>query len=180
MEAKRPLDKRLVAVIVGLVLIIIAMACFLLFRPEPTTIDDGDTPRVGYASEAHVMLDQDSLQAAMDEAMAKAKDGYVALLYENDAFSKNGTDFDCYIVNSTANRYDMFLTIFADDGLTDQVYLSGLVRPGSGFEQITLDRALEPGDHTVNVVVTQVDTDENGAQVIKNQVAHTMDFHVTE
>lgn len=180
MEAKRPLDKRLIAVIVGLVLIIIAMACFLLFRSEPTTIDDGDTPRVGYASEAHVMLDQNSLQAAMDEALAKAQDGYVALLYENDAFSKNGTDFDCYIVNSTANKYDMFLTIFADAELTDQVYLSGLVRPGSGFEQISLSRALEPGDHTVNVVVTQVDTDENGAQVIKNQVAHTMDFHVTE
>lgn len=180
MEAKRPLDKRLIAVIVGLVLIIMVMAFFLLFRQEPTTISDGDTPRVGYATDAKVMLDQDSLQAAMDEAMEKAKDGYVALLYENDAFSKNGTDFDCYIVNSAANKYDMFLTIFADDELTDQVYLSGLVRPGSGFEQITLDRALEPGNHTVNVVVTQVDADENGAQVIKNQVAHTMDFHVTE
>lgn len=180
MEAKRPLDKRLIAVIVGLVLIIMAMGFFLLFRQEPTSIADGDTPRVGYATDAKVMLDQDSLQAAMDEAMAKAQDGYVALLYENDAFSKNGTDFDCYIVNSAANKYDMFLTIYADDGLTDQVFLSGLVRPGSGFEQITLDRALEPGNHTVNVVVTQVDTDENGVQVIKNQVAHTMDFHVTE
>lgn len=180
MEAKRPLDKRLIAVIVGLVLIIMAMGFFLLFRQEPTSIADGDTPRVGYATDAKVMLDQDSLQAAMDEAMAKAQDGYVALLYENDAFSKNGTDFDCYIVNSVANKYDMFLTIYADDGLTDQVFLSGLVRPGSGFEQITLDRALEPGNHTVNVVVTQVDTDENGVQVIKNQVAHTMDFHVTE
>ena len=52
--------------------------------------------------------------------------------------------------------------------------------PGSGFESITLDRALEAGDHTVNVVVTQVDTDENGAQVIKNQVAHTMEFHVSQ
>lgn len=180
MESKRPLDRRLIAVIVGLVLIIMAMAFFLLFRQEPTTIDDGDTPRVGYATDAKVMLDQNSLQAAMDEAMEKTKDGYVALLYENDAFSKNGTDFDCYIVNSAANKHDMFLTIYADDALTDQVYLSGLVPPGSGFEQITLDRALEPGNHTLNVVVTQVDNNENGAQVIKNQVAHTMDFHVTE
>lgn len=179
METKRPLDKRLIAVIVGLVLIIMAMAFFLLFRRETADISDGDTPRIGYASEATVMLDQDSLQAAMNEAMEKAKDGYVALLYENDAFSKNGIDFDCYIVNSTANKYDMFLTIYADAELTDQVYLSGLVRPGSGFKQITLDRALEPGNHTVNVVVTLVDTDESGAQVIKSQVAHSMDFHVS-
>lgn len=175
MENKKPLDKRLIAVIVGLMLIIMAMAFFLLFRQEPTTINEGDTPRVGYAAEAHVMLDQESLQAAMDEAMAK--DNEVALLYKNNAYSENGKDFECYIVNSGANKYDMFLTIFADTEMTDQVYLSGLVPPGSGFEQITLDRALEPGTHEVIVAVTQV-ADEDGQQVIKNQVMHTMEFHV--
>lgn len=180
MENKRPLDKRLIVVIVGLIVVIMVMAFFLLFRQESTTIDDGDTPRIGYATEATVMLDQDSLQAAMDAAMENAKDGNVALLYKNNAFSKNGTDFECYIVNSAANKYDMFLTIFADAEMTDQIFLSGLIPPGSGFENITLDRALEPGDHTVAVAVTQVDTDENGNQVIKHQVAHTMEFHVTQ
>ncbi len=176
MENKKSLDKRLIVVIVGLIAVIVVMALFLLFRQAP----DGDTSRVGYATEATVMLDQNSLQAAMDEAMENAKDGNVALLYRNDAYSENGTDFTCYIVNSNSNKYDMFLTIYADEALTDQVFLSGLVPPGSGFEQITLDRALDPGDHTAYVVLTQVDTDEDGAQVIKNQVAHTMDFHVTE
>ena len=181
MENKKPLDKRLVAVIVGLVLIIMAMAFFLLFRKDdPATINDGDTPRIGYATEAKVMLDQNSLQAAMDEAMKNAQDGNVALRYKNNAYSTNGTDFECFIVNSASNKYDMFLTIYADAEMTDQVFLSGLVPPGSGFENITLDKALDPGDHEVVVVVTQVDTDENGEQVIKHQVAHTMDFHVTE
>lgn len=179
-ENKRPLDKRLIAVIVGLVLIIMAMAFFLLFRQEPTSIADGDTPRVGYATDAKVMLDQDSLQAAMDEAMENARDGNVALRYKNNAYSTNGTDFECFIVNSASNKYDMFLTIYADAEMTDQIFLSGLVPPGSGFENITLDHALEPGSHEVTVVLTQVDTDENGAQVIKHQVAHTMDFHVEQ
>lgn len=178
MEKQRPLDKRLIAVIVGLVLIIAVLGFYLLF--QRTTLNDGDIPRVGYATEATVMLDQNALQMAMDEAMAKAKDGNVALLYKNNAFSENGVDFTCYIVNSPANKYDMYLTIYANPELTDQIFLSGLVPVGSGFEQISLDRALEPGDHTVNVVVTQVDTDEDGAQVIKNQVAHTMEFHVAQ
>lgn len=180
MEAKKPLDKRLIAVIVGLVVIIMAMAFFLLFRQEPATVDDGDTPRVGYATDAKVMLDQDSLQAAMDAAMENAQDGNVSLLYKNNAYSTNGTDFECYIVNSASNKYDMFLTIYTDATMTDQLFLSGLVAPGSGFENITLDHALEPGDHEVVVAVTQVDNDENGQQVIKNQVMHTMDFHVTQ
>ena len=41
-------------------------------------------------------------------------------------------------------------------------------------------RPLDEGDHTVYVSLTQVDIDENGQQVIKNQVMHTMDFHVGE
>lgn len=139
-----------------------------------------DAPAIGYSADAKVMLDQNSLQAAFDEAMKNAAEGNVGLKYRNDAHSKNGTDFECYIVNSESNVYDMFLTIFADQELTDQVFLSGLVPPGSGFENITLEHALEKGDHTVYVVLTQVDTsEETGEQVIKNQITHTMDFHVT-
>lgn len=180
MEGKKPLDKRLIAVIVGLVVVIMVMACFLLFRKESTPIADGDTPRIGYASEATVMLDQDALQAAVDEAQKNAENGNVALEYQNEAFSSDGKTFFCYIVNAPENLYDMFLTIFADSELTDQIYLSGLVPPGSGFEEITLDHALDAGDHTVYVAVTQVDTDkETGEQVIKNQVIHTIVFHVT-
>lgn len=178
MENKKPLDKRLIVVIVGLIAVIMVMAFFLLFRREPATVENSGGPRIDYETDAHVMLSQDDLQAAMDAAMAR--DNEVALRYKNNAYSTNGTDFECYIVNSPANKYDMFLTIYADAAMTDQIFLSGLVPPGNGFEAITLDHALEPGDHEVVVALTQVDTDENGEQVIKNQVMHTMDFHVTQ
>ena len=57
---------------------------------ENSYSDDGI---IGYATEAKVMLDQDSLQAAMDEAMANARDGNVGLMYKNDAFSDDGVNF---------------------------------------------------------------------------------------
>lgn len=141
---------------------------------------DGDSsePTIGYAMDATVLTDQDSLQAAVDEAQENAKNGMVALQYQNEAFSSDGKTFSCHIANAPSNLYDMFLTIFADAELTDQIFLSGLVPPGSGFEEITLDHALEPGDHTVYVAVTQVDTDDDGTQVMKNQVMHTIRFHV--
>lgn len=141
---------------------------------------DSDDSRIGYATEATVMLDQDSLQAAMDQAMQNAKDGNISLLYKNNAYSEDGVNFSCYIVNSAQNSYDMFVTIFADAALEDQLFLSGLVRPGEGFESIELERALDPGDHTVYVALTQVKENEDGEQVIHNQVVHTMDFHVTQ
>lgn len=180
MESKKPLDKRLIAVIVAAVVIVALLitVIVLLTRPKQDVVDD-NTPRISYASEATVMTDQDALQAAVDEALKNAEDGNVALEYQNEAFSNDGSTFSCYIANAPENLYDMFLTIYADSGLTDQIYLSGLVPPGSGFEEITLDHPLDKGDHTVYVAVTQVETDEEtGEQAIKNQVMHTIVFHV--
>lgn len=176
MEKQKPLDKRMIAVIIGLVLVIAVMGFFLFFRNNEGSADDNG--RIGYATEARVMLDQDSLQAAADEAQKNAREGNVALQYQNDAFSTDGKTFSCHIANAPANLYDMFLTIYADAALTDQIFLTGLVPPGSGFEEITLDHELEPGDHTVYVAVTQVTTGDNGEQTIKNQVVHTIEFHV--
>ena len=180
-ENKKGLSNKVIIIAAAVIIaLLMAVVVLLLTRPAPTDIGDEGVPKIGYATEATVLLDQDSLQAAMDEAMANAKDGNIGLYYQNDATSNDGTNFDCFIGNSSSNVYDMFLTIYADAELTDQIFLSGLVPPGSGFESITLDHALDPGVHTVYVALTQVDTDEEtGEQVLKNQVMHTMDFHVS-
>lgn len=178
-ESKKPAspsNKAVIIIAAIVVVIALAIAVFALTRGG----GDSSGNAIGYATDAKVLLDQDSLQAAVDEAQENAKNGMVALQYQNDAFSSDGKTFSCYIANSPSNLYDMFLTIYADAALEDQLFLSGLVPPGSGFEEITLDRQLEPGDHTVYVAVTQVDTAEDGSQVIKNQVMHTIEFHVTE
>lgn len=171
-----PPNKRLIIALIAVVIVAVAAVVVVL-----TGRDDSEKGlTIDYATDATVMLDQQSIQAAMDAAMENAKEGRIGLSYRNDAYSKNGIDFDCHIANSVANRYDMFLTIFADAEMTDQIYLSGLVPPGSGFTHITLDHELDPGDHTVYVVLSQVTTNEDGEQVLCHQVAHTMDFHVTK
>jgi hypothetical protein len=166
-----------VLIVAAAVVVVAAVAAVAVVL---THQDQSNDLGIGYASEAKVLLDQDSLQAAMDKAMANAREGNIALLYKDNAYSTNGTDFDCYIVNSANNAYDMFLTIFADQEMTDELYLSQLVPPGSGFEKITLEHPLDEGDHTVYVALTQVETDEEtGEQSVHKQVVHTMDFHVT-
>ena len=173
---KKSSTKIIIAVVVVLVVAIVAAAAVIITLNQKAD----NSPRIGYSTEAKVMLDKDSLQAAMDEAMKNAEEGRIGLRYQNDAFSNDGVNFECVIANSSSNIYDMFLTIYADAELTDQIFLSELVPPGSGFENITLEHALDPVDHTVYVALTQVKTDENGEQVIHNQVMHTMDFHVTQ
>ena len=172
--AKKNTTKILVCVIVVLVLAIGALAAAVLLKPEEDTGSG-----IGYAADVGVILTEEELQAAMDEAQRNANNGGVALRYKNGAYSEDGENFECYIVNSAGNLYDMFLTIYADLEMTDQLFLSGLVPPGSGFEKLKLDHPLEKGDHTVYVAVTQVDRDEEGNETIVNQVVHTMDFHVS-
>ncbi len=144
---------------------------------EEIDISDDAVPLVGYDSSATMVLNEDDLNAALDK-MGTSAENEVALLYRNNAYSTDGKNFTCYIVNNPRNAYDMFLTIYSDANMTDEIFLSGLVPLGGGFEEITLEHELDKGDHTVYVVVTQVDTDESGAQVIKSQVSHTMEFHV--
>lgn len=181
-ESAKTSDKKRnkTVIIIGAVIILLlaAVIVILLTRQQTTMIDDGDVP-LGYAIGAKVMLDQDALQTAADEAQRNARDGRIALRYQNDAYSADGKTFSCSIWNAPANLYDMFLTIFADAEMTDQLFLSGLVPPGSGFDEITLDHSLEKGDHTVYVALTQVTEDEDGNQMVKNQVVHTIEFHVS-
>ena len=49
----------------------------------------------------------------------------------------------------------------------------------SGYQELTLNRKLEKGTHTIYVVLTQVDAGEDGNESIVNQVSHTMDFNVS-
>ena len=181
-ETKKQSGQRWIIILLAMLIVLLAvvLAVVLGRSGELRELGDNPVPKIGYASEATVLLDQDSLQAAMDAAMENARNSNVGLRYKNNAYSTDGINFECLIANSSANIYDMFLTIYADAELTDQIFLSGLVRPGSGFEKITLEHALESGDHRVYVALTQVDTDEEtGEQMIKNQVVHTMDFHVS-
>lgn len=122
-------NKTVISVAAVIIALLLGVVAFLLIRPATTNIDDQGVPKIGYATEATVLLDQQSLQAAMDEAMANARDGNIGLYYQNDATSNDGINFDCFIGNSSSNVYDMFLTIFADAELTDQIFLSGLVPP---------------------------------------------------
>lgn len=173
-KVSAPPNKLIIAIAALAVVVIGATAVIVYTLNSREEASSGLT--IDYATDAGVFLDQDSLQAAMDKAMENS--GNISLRYQNDAMSTDGVNFDCYIING--NGSDMFLAIYADAEMTDQLFLSGLLRPGSGFEKLTLDHKLDKGDHTVYVALTLVDTGEDGIQTIIGQVVHTMDFHVSE
>lgn len=145
-------------------------------EPAPSS-DENSGFRIGYAAEGVTIVDDaDALQREYDEMMEASKQKGMTLSYQNDAVSENGVDVDCYIANSIDNDYDMFIAIYADSAFTDELYLSQLLRPGTAFNKIALNRKLDPGVHTVYVVYTQIVVEDN-EQKIHDQNIVTMNIH---
>jgi hypothetical protein len=161
----------------GLALAFLAAALLLTAgcKKKQEAADNGF--RVGYATEGVTLVDDpDAARKASEELLAEGMKG-MTLSYKNDAFSTDGITFDCYLANHPKNSYDMFVAIYGDEEYTDELYLSQLLRPGTAFNEIKLEHALEPGDHTVHAAYTLVE-EVDGQQVMQNQQLVTMVFHV--
>lgn len=178
---KKQLSTKAVIIVAALIVLLVIIAATVIVIKATGEKPPAPSSGIGYSSEAQIMLTQEELQAAAAAAWANSENGGVALLYKDGAYSYDGINFSCYIVNSPLNAYDMFLAIYTDIEFTDQIFLSRLVPPGSGFNSLKLSHPLELGDHEVYVVLTQVKIDEEtGEEAICNQVIHTMPFHVIE
>ena len=115
-----------------------------------------------------------------DTEIEPAKHGWIDLTYNYQAFSKDGVNFSCLLSNAPSNQYDLYFDLYADAELTDEIFLSGLLKPGTALEEIALTHALPVGTTPVYVSFNQVDTDEEGNQTIINQTLVMVDFIVVE
>lgn len=121
--------------------------------PETTAADN--KPKLAYEAGA-IALDEDSLQKAYDEAVKKTEEGYISLDFFNEAYSTDGENFECRIGNAPENTSDMYCAIYLDSSFSQQVYLSGLIRPGEQIAKFKSNIKLETGTHEAILVLTQV------------------------
>jgi hypothetical protein len=134
-------------------------------------VDRGNSLIVGYATEGvtPVTNDPDEFSKAVEKAFREAAEKKpMSLKYRYDATSTDGVHFDCLLSNSQDNDEDMFIAIYTDTTFQDELFLSELLRPGTAFERITLNRQLEKGVHDVVAAFTLVKT-EDGQQSITQQ-----------
>ncbi len=170
MTEKKQTTRNLVIV---LLVLILGALCFLVVRtflqkedqPEEETLS---SPKLAYAEGTTVVRDGNALQDAVDKMAQKIEEGNMVLEYETEATSSNGQDFVGYLANASENSYDMYFDIYADEKMTDEIFLSGLVPPGSAIENIKLNRKLERGNHSVYLVFTTVEEDH---ETMHGQVA---------
>lgn len=158
----------LIAVVVVLCIVIVVLVVTMQGRSAPVEpasepVEDsggGGNLVLDYAQGVTVVDDESALQDAVDKMLEDANKEMVAS-YKNQAVSEDGKTFSCYIANSEYNEYDMFIALYKNLNDEDPIYLSGLLKPGEAFREITLDEALDKGTHTVNLAFTQVEDDHS-------------------
>lgn len=133
-------------------------------EPTVSTISTEPTaPNVGLIKydEAAVAFGEEELSSKMEEMQNKVEDGKMALRYQKIARSSDGVNFKCQIGNSPANNYDMYINIYKDPELTEQILLTGLISPGSEITEFESEIPLESGTYSATLVLTQVEDDHS-------------------
>jgi hypothetical protein len=175
---KKSGSKKTVVLIVLLLLIIVAGGGFIVWLINHDKAEETNGTGLGY--EANVVTDEDSLQDLVDGMVERAKDGSMALEFKNQATSSDGQNFSCYIANSVKNKYDMYLGIYLtseESGEQEELYLTQLIKPGSGIESFQTSRKLEPGTYDTVIIFTQVKDDH---ATIHSQVSVEYTLTVSE
>lgn len=151
------------AVIILLIIVILLLlaagivaAVFFLNRDDEPLPDNGGL--IQY--EAGVVNYEDA-QKVYDEMQKRAEEGSVGVHYSNKATSEDGTHFICFIENPIRNGYDMYLNIYKDETMEEQILLTGLIPAGSGIEEFDSEIPLDPGEYRAVLVMTLVEDDHS-------------------
>ena len=170
-------DSKSKVIIIVLIIVIAVLVCggtaaaFLLMnnqgnasepvnnvQTEATEADEPKNPLKLDYDDSAVALDENGLQKQIDE-MQKNADDRISLEYKNEAASSDGKTIKCYLANSDLNTEDMFIAIFTDATLTEQVYLSGLLKPGTSIQEFQSETTFEPGEYSLIAMFTSVSDD---------------------
>lgn len=173
-------SKTIIILLVILILLLIGgiVTVVVVLLNKDDTPETDSQPQGGFTlpyDNGAVMLDEDSLQAQLDAAFKRAKEGSMVLQFKNTAVSKDGEHFECEIGNAIENPYDMYINIYKDDTFEDQILLTGLIPPGSGIYEFDSEIPIFPGEYEAILVLTQVEDDH---QTIHSQVSVVLNLKV--
>lgn len=142
-----------VLLVLGIIAVIAAalVLAFVLMHPGAEDAYDRDAVE-GQAPYKSAEEMQEELDRVVDAGM------FNIAIVSSIEFERADAPGKAYIENVPANKYCMQVTI-AEDATGDVLYKSGILKPNSYIEDITLERTLEPGTHEATATFTAIDPD---------------------
>lgn len=144
----------LVPILLIVLILIVAAAAVVIIKllnkedDEPKT--SGNWIGIGYEQNATILTSGE---------IAYSQPEGIAVRFNPLAVSGDGENFECEIANSYGNTLDMYLDIYVDLVDKEEIYLSGLLRPGEGITHFKTNRVMPKGTYDVVLVLTLVEDD---------------------
>lgn len=159
MEAKKQSsNKRFIIILLIIFLLILLIGGFLLWkflRKEPVE-EPTSKKEIPYAVDVGLITSGTTFDDIREGA-----DKVIPLSYSPYVISSDGINFDCNIGNPLGAVYDMYFDFYTDLTFEHQIYLTGLVPPGSKLQKITSNIRFPEGQRDIIMVVTTVGEDHS-------------------
>lgn len=157
-EGKKSSNKTVVIILVIIIVLLLAGGAtfFLLNKSKPAEqgvlTSEGTIP---YEVNVGIVKENEDLAEKLKEGTGDR----IPIHFATGATSKDGENFKCVLGNPDGAQYDMYFDMYGDTTLSEQIYISGLVAPGSQIESFKSNKKFPKGNTDIVLVITTVEDD---------------------
>lgn len=173
-EEKKSSNKKIIIILIIVIVLLVAggVTFFILNGKKPA--ESGTTSGKQIPLEVNAgVLDPDKMKEWNESALKEMEDNQIPVAFSPTATSSDGENFSCEIGNPPGAKYLMYLDMYADTSLEEQVYLSGLLEPGQGITSFKTSKTFPKGETDIVLVLTTVQ-DDHQTIVAQTMVALTL------
>lgn len=159
-EEKKSSNKTVIIILlIVIVLLLVGVGLFFVLNAKNKPAEGGakltSDGTIPYAVNVGVVKENENLADKLKEGTSNR----IPLHFATGAYSKDGENFTCVLGNPQGAQYDMYFDMYSDSTLSEQIYISGLVAPGSQIESFKSSKTFPKGNTDVVLVITTVEDD---------------------
>lgn len=174
-EEKKSSNKKIIIIlIIIIVLLLVGGAVFFIMNNKSGKEGEESTSGKQIPLEVNAgVVNPDHMKEWNESVLAEMEDNQVPIIYSPTATSADGENFSCEIGNPEGAKYYIYLDMYSDTTLSEEVYLSGLLAPGQGITSFKTNRAFPKGETDIVLVITTV-RDDRATIVAQTMVVLTL------
>lgn len=175
-EEKKSSNKKVIIILIIIIVLLIAggTAFALVMNAKNKPAESETTSGNVIPTEVNAkVLDPDKMKEWNESVLAEMEDNQIPVAFSPTATSSDGENFSCEIGNPPGAKYLMYLDMYADTSLEEQVYLSGLLEPGQGITEFKTSKTFPKGETDIVLVLTTVQ-DDHSTIVAQTMMALTL------
>ncbi len=169
-EEKKSSNKTVIIILIIVIILLLAGgATFFILNANNKPSESESTGGKQIPLEVNAgVVSPDKVKEWNEQAIKEMQDNEIPMIFSPTATSTDGVNFECEIGNPPGAKYYMYLDLYSDVSLEEEVYLSGLLEPGKGITSFSTSKTFPKGETDAVLVFTTVRDDQ------KTIVAQTM------